>query len=39
MDGYLAKPISAQELDELLERQLMRRREAWNAPETAGQRK
>lgn len=39
MDGYLAKPISAQELDELLERQLIRRREASNAPETAGQRK
>ncbi|HXN22455.1 MAG TPA: response regulator [Candidatus Dormibacteraeota bacterium] len=36
MDGYLAKPISAQELDELLEYHLRCRREALNTPETVG---
>jgi signal transduction histidine kinase/DNA-binding response OmpR family regulator len=39
MDGYLAKPISAQELDQLLERHVARRREALHTPETVGPKK
>lgn len=37
MDGYLSKPISAQELDEILDRHLARRRESFATSETASQ--
>jgi two-component system sensor histidine kinase/response regulator len=39
MDGYLAKPIRPQELDEILESYVARRMEAANALETAGRSK
>jgi signal transduction histidine kinase/DNA-binding response OmpR family regulator len=39
MDGYLAKPIRPQELDDILESYVARRMEAANALETAGRSK
>jgi two-component system sensor histidine kinase/response regulator len=36
MDGYIAKPIRPQQLDELLEKYIALRRESANAPETVG---
>jgi PAS domain S-box-containing protein len=38
MDGYLAKPIRPQELDEILEKYMALRRESANASETVGSR-
>jgi two-component system, sensor histidine kinase and response regulator len=39
IDGYFAKPIKPQELDEVLQSYVARRMEAANAPETAGRSK
>jgi signal transduction histidine kinase/CheY-like chemotaxis protein len=39
MDGYLAKPIKPQELDEILQSYVARRMEAVNAPETVARSK
>jgi CheY-like chemotaxis protein len=36
MDGYLAKPIRTQELDDILERHVALRPKAESSPETAG---